>query len=121
MRRDGKNMAKVKRFCRTARRWLRPVALALLLLFALALGRSDVFERLAPTPSPKPSAAATQGTPTPHAPRPAGPDTPVWISRFGGRYHATSSCSSMTAPIGTTLGDAEAAGYSPCGVCWAAE
>lgn len=53
MRRDGKNMAKVKRFCRTARRWLRPVALALLLLFALALGRSDVFERLAPTPEPK--------------------------------------------------------------------
>ena len=118
MRRKGRKAA---RFGKQCARWLRPAAIALLLLFAWSLGQSNVFERLAPAPSPQPSTSALEPTPTPHAPRPAGPDTTVWISRFGGRYHATSSCSSMTAPIGTTLGDAEAAGYSPCGVCWAAE
>lgn len=98
---------------------LRAVGIALFLLLAFSLGRSDVYERLSPTPSPVPVAATA--VPRPAAPLPEGAGTSVWITRSGSRYHATASCSSMTAPIGTTLGDAEKAGYTPCATCWAKE
>ena len=66
MRRKGRKAA---RFGKQCARWLRPAAIALLLLFAWSLGQSNVFERLAPAPSPQPSTSALEPTPTPHAPR----------------------------------------------------
>ena len=51
MRRKGRKAA---RFGKQCARWLRPAAIALLLLFAWSLGQSNVFERLAPAPSPQP-------------------------------------------------------------------
>lgn len=41
----------------------------------------------------------------------------VYVSRTGSKYHFSSNCSGMNAPLSMSLGDAIARGYEPCGTC----
>lgn len=56
-----------------------------------------------------------QTTPTDALP-PA--ENTVWITRKGGRYHSSSSCSNMKNPYVVTLEQAQASGRTPCRKCW---
>ena len=42
----------------------------------------------------------------------------VWITRKGGRYHSSASCSNMKNPYTVTLEQAQASGRTPCRKCW---
>lgn len=44
-------------------------------------------------------------------------DVKVWIPQSGKKYHTTASCSGMKNPSQVTVGEAEAAGYTPCSKC----
>lgn len=41
----------------------------------------------------------------------------VYVSRTGSKYHFSSVCSGMNAPLSMSLGDAISRGYEPCGTC----
>lgn len=45
-------------------------------------------------------------------------NTTVWVSRHGHTIHSRPVCGGMTAPVRTTLQEAESLGYTLCGDCW---
>ena len=76
-----------------------------------------------PEPTNKPAATSTpKPTSKPKPPAETTKDTSkygtCWISGTGKKYHSKSTCSGMTDPIQTSIGNAEDLGYTACKKCW---
>lgn len=50
-------------------------------------------------------------------PQPDAPDTYVWVSRTGSKYHSRSTCSNMNNPTQISRSTAISRGLTPCKVC----
>lgn len=103
----------------------RGLVIALTLLAAFLCGRPATFERLvpaeqasAPVQTPSPALATTSAPTRPPALAALAEDAIVFVPRTGKRYHAVADCGTMRSARATTVAEAEAAGYTPCGVCW---
>lgn len=112
--------------------------------FSVVAG-DDLWDRILPPVTPKPTLVARQATARPtqtptiaptstsaptatEAPAavpilaeveapPAAEAAEVWIPASGARYHLTATCSGMKNPRAVTLEEARALGFTPCGRC----